>query len=137
VRDRRSCFGCERLSELFEALSAQPTAEDLLARVRAVAQSTPDDMAACILAPANPVHGPRVHIEEPEADQQALAAGHVQRFLNACALRGPEIALTIELATTIADRHHTAPPLRVERHAHGVTATVSAPEDPSPEQHRS
>ena len=124
-------LGRERLSELFEALGAQPTAEDLLARVRAVAQSTPDDMAACILAPANPVHGPRVHIEELEADQQALAAGHVRRFLDACALPGPEIAPTIELATTIADRHHTAL-LRVKRHAHGVTASVSAPEDPSP-----
>jgi serine phosphatase RsbU (regulator of sigma subunit) len=119
-------LGRDRLSELLAALGPRPMAEDLLTAVRATARATPDDMAACILAPQTPTRGAHVHVEELEANEWALSVGHVQRFLQACRLPAGEIARTIELATATAVACGTAV-LRVERSPTGATATVSQP----------
>jgi hypothetical protein len=119
-------LGRDRLSELLATLGPRPMAEDLLTAVRATAQATPDDMAACILTPQTPACGPQIHVEELEANDWGLSAGHVQRFLQACRLPATEIAQTIELATATAVACGTAL-LRIELAPTGATATVSPP----------
>jgi serine phosphatase RsbU (regulator of sigma subunit) len=126
-------LGRERLEEMLDELGPRPVAEDLLAQVRAAAQATPDDMAACILTPRTPAGGApayvgraRPQVEELEVNEWALVAGHVQRFLGACGLSAPEVVRTIELATATATVSHTAL-LRIERFPAGATATVSSP----------
>jgi stage II sporulation SpoE-like protein len=119
-------LGRERLSEIFAALGPQPSAADLLAAVRAAAQATPDDMAACILGPQTQAGGAEIHVEELEADERALAAARVRCFLEACCLSAPEIARTIDLAHAIVAAYDTVV-LRIERRHTGVTATVSPP----------
>jgi hypothetical protein len=119
-------LGRERLSEILTALGPHALAADLLAKVRATAQATPDDMAACILAPQTPAADADIHMEELETDERTLAAGDIPRFLEACHLPAAEITRTIELASTIAAAYDTAV-LRVERRHTGTTATVSPP----------
>ncbi len=119
-------LGRERLSEILAALGPRPAAEDLLAGVRAAAEATPDDMAACILAPQAPAGGAGAQVEELEVDQRALAQGQVRRFLDACRLPAPEVARAIELASEIAIARDTAV-LRIERSSTAAAVTVSLP----------
>lgn len=101
-------LGRERLTGILDALGPRPPAADLLERVRAVAQATPDDMAACVLSAEAPARDASAHVEELEADAQTLQSGNVQRFLEACQVPAPEIAQAIELASDIAVAFDTA-----------------------------
>jgi hypothetical protein len=130
--DERGLLGRERLSEILAALGPRPLAADLLAEVRAATQATPDDMAACILAPQTPTADADIHVEELETDERALTAGNVQHFLEACRLPAPEIAQAIELASITAAACDTAV-LRIERRPTGATATVSPPASGAPQ----
>jgi hypothetical protein len=125
-------LGRERLNDILAALGPRPLATDLLAEVRAAAQGTPDDMAACILAPQTMAAGAEIHIEELETDERALTTGNVRRFLEACRLPVPEIARAIELAAVTAAAFDTAV-LRIERQPTGVSATVSPPASGAPQ----
>jgi hypothetical protein len=118
-------LGRERLSEILAALGPRPQAADLLQRVRAAAEATPDDMVACIIAPEASAGGKLVHVEELEADTHALSGVQVQRFLGDCEVPAPEIARTIKLADEISAAYGTAL-LRIERGPAGA-ATVTAP----------
>jgi Stage II sporulation protein E (SpoIIE) len=126
-------LGRERLSEILAALGPRPRAADLLSEVRAAAEATPDDMAACLLASEMPASGTGIHVEELEADERALAAGHVSSFLEACRLPEPRIAHAIERASVIADACDTAV-LRIERRPTGATVAVSPPPPGAPAQ---
>jgi hypothetical protein len=68
----------------------------------------------------------RVHIEELEADAEALERGQVRRFLETCQVLTPDVEQAIKRAGDIAAVFGTAV-LRVELHATTATATVTAP----------
>jgi hypothetical protein len=119
-------LGRERLEEILAALGPRPDAEKLLARVGAAALATPDDMAACIVVPEMTGIAERVHIEELEADAEALERGQVRRFLETCQVLTPDIEQAIKRAGDIAAVFGTAV-LRVELEATTATATVTAP----------
>jgi hypothetical protein len=116
-------LGRERLSEILGALGPRPPAADLLERVQAVSQATPDDMAACVLTPETTASGACTQVEELEADAQTLESPDVQRFLEACHVPAPEIAHTIGLARDIAVAFDTAL-IRVKLGPTGGVASV-------------
>ena len=118
--------GRRRLSEILAGLGPWPDAEKLLAKVRAAALSTPDDMAACIVVPEMTVVPARTHIEELEADSQELERGDVRRFLETCQVLNPAIDLALDRAGDIMAVFGTAM-LRVELMPHGATVKVGAP----------
>jgi hypothetical protein len=128
IEARRSddMLGRERLSELVAAQGPRPDAAELLARVRAETLATPDDMAACMLAPEMTVIAPSTHVEELEADARALAGPHVRDFLGRCLVPGAEIEHTLERARGIAAVCGTAL-LRVDLAAPNATVSATAP----------
>jgi Stage II sporulation protein E (SpoIIE) len=124
ARTEGKLLGRERLIEILTGLGSSPVAADLLERVRAVTQATPDDMAACILQPETSASGSYIHMEELEADAQALAGVHVRGFLQACGVPSWQITQAIKQASDIAAAFDTAL-LRVERGANNATVTVT------------
>jgi hypothetical protein len=126
ARCKDDLLGRERLGELLAGLGPRPDATKLLARVRKTALATPDDMAACILAPELAVVGVRTHVEELEVEARALATGKVQQFLEACELPAAEIEPTIECASEIVEMWGSAL-LSVELEGESATAAVSVP----------
>ena len=83
-------LGRGRLVELLRELGPEPTAPELLQRVRRDVHRTPDDMAACILRPvitdANAKPG---RIEELELREGGEA--DLRKFLDACGVAAAEI----------------------------------------------
>jgi hypothetical protein len=130
ARCKEDMLGRERLGELVAALGPRPDAAKLLARVRAETLATPDDMAACVLAPEMTVIAAHTHVEELEVDARALGGAQVRDFLGGCLLSTAEIERTIERASGIAAVCGTAL-LRVNLAAADATVSASAP-TPSP-----
>jgi hypothetical protein len=126
ARCKDDLLGRERLGELLAGLGPRPDAAKLLARVRKTALATPDDMAACILAPELAVVGVRTHVEELEVEARALAGGKVQLFLETCELPIAEIEPTIECASEVVAVWGSAL-LSVELEGDRATAAVSMP----------
>jgi len=122
----RELLGRRRLSEILAGLGSRPDAEKLLAKVQSKALSTPDDMAACIVAPEMTIVPDRIHIEELEADSQELDRGDVRRFLETCQVLGPAIERAVDRAGEIMAVFGTAL-LRVELLVNGATVAVSPP----------
>jgi Stage II sporulation protein E (SpoIIE) len=120
-------LGRERLGEILGSLGGRPKAEKLLRRVRAAADATPDDMAACILAPEVTLVAPPTHIEELEVDAQSLANGQAVRFLETCEVTLPERQRALGRAGDIAAAAGTAL-LCVELSSGSPSVEVSAPE---------
>ena len=120
-------LGRERVAEILRSLGPRPGAAQLLERVRAEAESTPDDMAACILAPDAIGEGTYTHVEELEADAGALSGPRVQRFLEECRVPAAGIAEALERARAIAAKCETAL-LAVHLAPPGATVIVTAPE---------
>jgi hypothetical protein len=132
ARCRDDLLGWERLSEMLGELGARPNASKLLARVRSVAQATPDDMAACILVPEMAVVGEAVHVEELEVDAKALGNGFARRFLETCELPGAELEQTLARAADMVSALG-ASLLRVQLTAKApAKASISAP-PPAPQ----
>ncbi len=127
ARCKGDLLGRERLSEILGELGERPDAAKLLARVRSAAIATPDDMAACILLPEVTIVAAHTHIEELEADADALAAGQVRRFLETCQVPTRDVERTIERAGAVAAVHGTAA-VRVDLAAPVAAATVIAPD---------
>jgi Stage II sporulation protein E (SpoIIE) len=117
-------LGRERLYKLLDTLGRQPMAADLLRQVGATAQSTPDDMAVCILGSRARAGGDPIQMEELEVDAQALVEAQPQRFLEACGVSTPEIARTVNLAGEILAVSETAL-IRVELGPAGATVTAT------------
>ena len=126
ARCRQDLLGRERLGELLAGLGARPDAAKLLARVRQAALATPDDMAACILAPEIAVIADRTHVEELEVEARALATGSVKLFLEACEVGDTDVEMTIEQASDIV-RVWGSALLRVELEGQSAAATVAPP----------
>jgi hypothetical protein len=123
ARCKDDLLGEERLDEILAELGPRPDAAKLLARVRAAALATPDDMAACVIVPEMAGIAARAHVEELEADAEALDGGQARRFLEVCQVATAEIEQTLMRAGDIAAVFGTAL-LRVELEA--TTATVIA-----------
>jgi hypothetical protein len=127
ARCKEGLLGRERLGEILGSLGSRPKAEKLLGRVRKAAEATPDDMAACILAPEVTLVAPPTHIEEFEVDAQALANGLAQRFLETCEVPLPERERTLGRAgDTIAV--YGAALLSVDLSGRGAEVEVAPPE---------
>lgn len=133
ARSAGELLGRERLRGILADLCPNPEAADLLERVRAAAEGAPDDMVACVISPETAVSGVGTHVEELQADGQALARMDVQRFLEGCRVPAPEITRTIELARSIADASGSAL-LRIEVGAVSSTVTVTAVRSGAPLQ---
>ncbi len=118
-------LGQERLTGIVAELGSRPDASKLLARVRAAALATPDDMAACILVPQIAGKAALTHIEELEVDVQMLERGLLRQFLEACLLPAAAVEHALEQACEIAAVSGTAL-ARVELAARTATVTVSA-----------
>jgi hypothetical protein len=108
ARCEEDLLGRERVSEMLGALGPQPDATKLLARVKDAAQSTPDDMAVCIVVPQMTVVPERLHREELEVDARALQGGQVQRFLETCQVPAGESGAAVDRAGEIAAVFGTA-----------------------------
>ena len=119
-------LGQERLTAIVAELGSRPDASKLLARVRAAALATPDDMAACILVPQIAAVAARTHIEELEADAQMLEHGQLRRFLETCPLPAAVVEHALDEACAIAAVSGTAL-ARVELASRTATVTVTAP----------
>ncbi len=132
ARSDGELLGRERLREILAGLGSEPAASDVLEHVRAAAEGAPDDMVACVLAPEQALGEARIHVEELEADPQALCKDDVRRFLEECQVPASEIASTIDHARAIADSCGSAL-LRVELGADGSTVTATAPGGASPQ----
>jgi Stage II sporulation protein E (SpoIIE) len=126
ARSDGELLGRERLREILAGLGSEPEAGEVLEHVRAAAEGAPDDMVACVLAPQEAVAEAPIHVEELEADPQALCKDDVRRFLKECNVTAPEIASTIEHARAVADSYGSAL-LCVELGAEHSTVTVAAP----------
>ncbi len=131
ARSEGELLGRERLREILAGLGSEPAAPDLLEGVRAVAEGAPDDMVACLLAAEPTAVESHLHVEELEADAQALCKADVRRFLAECLVPEREIASTIELASEIADASGSAL-LRVELGPTSSTVTATAPGSGAP-----
>ena len=119
-------LGNERLREIVVELGSRPDAVKLLARVRSAALATPDDMAACILAPQIAGTAAPTHIEELEADARMLDGGQLRRFLETCLLPTAAVERAIDDAYEIAAVSGTAL-VRVELQASTASVIVTAP----------
>jgi hypothetical protein len=127
ARRRGEPLGRKRLLEVVDSLGARPGAVQLLEAVRAMAGSTPDDMAACILAPQALDNGVYTHVEELEADESALSGAQVSAFLEECGLSAEGIADALKRARQIAAEWQTAV-LTVSLAPASEAATVTAPD---------
>jgi Stage II sporulation protein E (SpoIIE) len=101
-------LGRERLLEILGALGPRPAAAQLLEQVRAEAETTPDDMAACVLAPPKVGGGSYTHVEELEVDARALSGGRLEGFLEECQLPAADIARALERAREVVAEFDTA-----------------------------
>jgi hypothetical protein len=120
-------LGRERLVEILRSLGPQPVAAQMLEQVRAEAEATPDDMAACILAPEAVDEGIYTHVEELEADARALSGTQVEGFLEECSLPATGIAHALERAREIVAEYETAV-LAVHLAPTSATVIVTPPE---------
>jgi len=124
-------FGRGRLVEILRSLGQRPAAAELLERVRAQADASRDDMAACVIAPeaarAAPADGAFAHVEELEADGGELSGTDVGSFLQTCAITPAETAEALEKARDIASRFETAL-LTVHCTPAGATVVATPPE---------
>jgi hypothetical protein len=116
-------MGRERVQELFAALGPRPRAGDLLEQVRAVALSTPDDMAACVLHAQACGSAPPIHTEELEVDLRRLRGDAVSRFMDDCLVPSQVAARVLARARTIAGERGTAL-IRVTLGDHAGSAIV-------------
>jgi serine phosphatase RsbU (regulator of sigma subunit) len=123
-------LGRERLVDMIAELDSPPRADQLLERVRAVADATPDDMAACILVPPDRGGSTRVYTEELELDSEDLRRTDVRRFLAACGIPSGEILLAVRHAQRVASAGGTSLIL-VDRTASGAMATVTRATPPA------
>ncbi len=126
ARCKDDLLGEERLGEILAALGPRPDAAKLLARVRAAALATPDDMAACVIVPEIAGIAARTHIEELEVDADALDGGQARRFLEVCQVATGDIDQTLVRAGDIAAVCGAAL-LCVELEATTATVIATAP----------
>lgn len=126
ARRRGELLGRERLSDMLGELGQRPNAARLLARVKAEAEATPDDMAACILVPEVGLVGEGVHTEELEVDAVALESEQARRFLRICQVPSLELERALYRAEDMVAASGAAL-LRVELASTSASVAVLAP----------
>ncbi len=100
-------FGTARLVDTLAELGQRATAADVLARVAELADSRPDDMAACMLSVEGDDAAPAVLVEELELDRDEAASERTERFLDACGVERRQLAELIASAGAAAGRAGT------------------------------
>lgn len=126
ARSAGTLLGRERLAEILENLGPHPTATALLQRVRAAADATRDDMAACIFSPLAGASGVLIHEEEIEVDVRSIGGPHLPRLLAVCGVCAADIARSLAIADGIAASLGTAV-LRVTITPSGAMIAVAPP----------
>jgi hypothetical protein len=126
ARVGQGLLGAQRLREILEQLWPRRSAEELLAGVRAASRKCPDDMATCIVRATSGPTGALVHIEELEADRDALAGDRARGFLQGCGLAATAVEQAIERGSQMAEVHGTAV-LQVQLRPTGPILSVSRP----------
>ena len=111
ARTNGELLGRERLAELLADLGPEASASRLLDRVAALADHTPDDMAACVLRPEG-AQAARLRVEELEVTAGELAGDAVVRFLRDCGIPVVDAHAACREAATVA-RESGAAVLRV------------------------
>jgi len=101
-------LGHDRLVEALRSLGPRPAATQLLDQLRAQADGTPDDMAACVIAPQVTADVVFTYIQELELDARAAGDVALRSFLEECSLSSVEITKALERARDIASRCDTA-----------------------------
>ncbi len=124
ARTKDGLLGRDRLAGMLVELGARPSSADLLERVQARAESTPDDMVACVLVPQVSVASVSCHVEELEVDADDLRGDGMERFLEACDVAAPEIAAASARVRELLDGGETAL-LHVECASDGGPAVVA------------
>lgn len=84
ARTREGLLGTDRLRSLLEDLGPGATARELLDRVADEARSVPDDMAACLISPADEVTAGGFRSEQLELSSEEVEGPLAARFLEAC-----------------------------------------------------
>jgi hypothetical protein len=120
-------LGRERLRGILEDLGPRPSAGEVIAGVRAASEACPDDMATCIVSPSSGPASALVHVEELEADMEALSGDRARSFLEACGLEPASIEEAMERASQTAEVCGSAL-LRVKLRPVGPTVSVSRPD---------
>lgn len=127
ARTADGLLGRQRLDEIVTELGAHTDARALIERVRASAETTPDDMVACILAPQGRAAVSTAQVEEIEVDVEALARQHVHRFLEQCGVTAPEVVTATARARQIADAATGTALLRIELAGTGTPTLAILP----------
>jgi hypothetical protein len=78
-----------RLAAMLAELGPEPTAAELIERIRREGTRAPDDMAACVIRPLEAGVAPTGRIEELELGEEGER--HLYRFLAACGVSADEI----------------------------------------------
>lgn len=130
ARREHDVLGRERVSDMLGELGGRPSAAKLLKRVRAKAQLTPDDMTACVFAPAVALVRAGVHVEELEVDMAAIDSGQARLFLEICQLPRLELEQALYRAGDMVASLGAAL-LQVELRSAAGSAAVLPPLPPS------
>jgi hypothetical protein len=100
-------FGTDRLTRTLADLGPEAPASALLERVADVADTHPDDMAACLLRVEGGRDAPAVELEELELDRHEAASERTERFLLACGVEPRETTEIMRSARITAERAGT------------------------------
>jgi Stage II sporulation protein E (SpoIIE) len=119
-------LGRERLTAIADQLGAKATAAALLQRVRDAAQTSADDMVACVVSSAVGAPAATDSVEELEVDAKMLGASRVRLFLGACGVNEAGVVSLLARASEIADEQGTAL-LRIERPRTGESRATALP----------
>jgi hypothetical protein len=119
-------LGRDRLGEIVGELDAPRTADALLARVRAEALATPDDMVACVIGAQSGAPAPAGEVEELEVDAETLHGARVAAFLQACGVQAAHVSALLSRAAGVVEQHATAL-LRIERPRAGEAVVAVLP----------
>ncbi len=117
--------GRDGLEAMLGELGAREGAAELLERIQARTQATPDDMAACILTPQSSIPPEPWHVEELETDADGMQGEAGRRFLAGCGVAPALIEQTLELAESIL-ASSAAVVLRVQRSTNAMAVTAQA-----------
>jgi hypothetical protein len=119
-------LGRDRLGKIVGELDAPHTADALLARVRAEALATPDDMVACVIGAPPGAPAPAGQIEELEVDAETLQGARVGAFLQACGVQAAHASSLLSRAADVVEQSATAL-LRIERPRAGEAVVAVLP----------
>jgi hypothetical protein len=120
-------IGREELARFVAELGPEQYADSLLAQVIAVADSTPDDMAVCVVRPVGGAEIRAPRLETLELDAEDITLGLADRFLEDCEVPAYQATTAIEALSATAASCGTAV-LEVTIDETGPRVRVTRPE---------